>query len=409
MAKFKRSKSNLEIDGEDLKKIVTNLDWNISTDKERIELVKKLLLNLDYADVEILNDYLIKLMSQESGGEAYVNVNLIKTSQLGEDNTIFRTLDTFANYIVYSPNLDRMNKAVKYNFYTEDGMTKSLKNRRDFREIKDLEQNNEEIIDFIKDKNTNYKKAKSLAKVPKGISKLHGYELLLPFEESLDWFHKKIDNLNKIVKQEESLDCYDAVKINSLKKEISKLKKAQMELRSDYKDSYEYLQKPIRFKAPLPDSTRIDYDMFDFSNKEHVFALLHFDLDREYVNDTLDDVVIKCRDYIKRCEFDDFKTELLDMISDGKDKVVIAKELKTTHQNIHCHIEKIVDDIIKQYKYDEEDNYYTYFEVGEYKKCSICGEIKLVSRFSVKASNKDGRKNNCKVCESINNKKYNKK
>lgn len=47
----------------------------------------------------------------------------------------------------------------------------------------------------------------------------------------------------------------------------------------------------------------------------------------------------------------------------------------------------------------EEEFYYMNIVHGNYKKCSKCGEIKLVQRFDKKSDNKDGYDNRCKKCK----------
>ena len=54
--------------------------------------------------------------------------------------------------------------------------------------------------------------------------------------------------------------------------------------------------------------------------------------------------------------------------------------------------------IIKQYEEDYEDWYYLNIRKGQYKKCSRCGEIKLISQFNKEPKGKDGYKKHCKKC-----------
>lgn len=54
--------------------------------------------------------------------------------------------------------------------------------------------------------------------------------------------------------------------------------------------------------------------------------------------------------------------------------------------------------ISQQYKFEYEDWYYTEVEKGQYKTCSKCGEVKLVSQFGKHPNTKDGFQSNCKKC-----------
>lgn len=56
--------------------------------------------------------------------------------------------------------------------------------------------------------------------------------------------------------------------------------------------------------------------------------------------------------------------------------------------------------ISQQYKLEYEDWYYTEVEKGQYKTCSKCGEVKLVSQFTPDATKSSGYKSCCKNCRN---------
>ena len=59
-------------------------------------------------------------------------------------------------------------------------------------------------------------------------------------------------------------------------------------------------------------------------------------------------------------------------------------------------LNSVVDLIVKQYEKEYEEWYYLNIRKGEYKKCSKCGEVKLVSQFDKKG--KQGLQSRCKKC-----------
>ena len=74
----------------------------------------------------------------------------------------------------------------------------------------------------------------------------------------------------------------------------------------------------------------------------------------------------------------------------------LADELGVTQQNINMLINRIVRNVTQGFKDDEEDLLYLNVLKGEYKKCSKCGDIKLITKFD--KNGKKGYRSNCKQC-----------
>ena len=62
-------------------------------------------------------------------------------------------------------------------------------------------------------------------------------------------------------------------------------------------------------------------------------------------------------------------------------------------------LDTVVEKIVQVYEEQMEDLYYLNIVKGEYKKCTKCGDIKLINKFN--KNGKRGLKSMCKKCENI--------
>lgn len=153
-------------------------------------------------------------------------------------------------------------------------------------------------------------------------------------------------------------------------------------------------ERPIKWKSPLKDSGNdIDWSYLDMLNPEHVKALLQVKKDIDISNDILIDIY----DLVKKTELSDRQVEILDMWRSDKTQQYIADELGCSRQVIIKQLDKIVKKIIDTYEKEyAEKHYYLNVVKGKYKKCSKCGEIKLIQQFDRKG--KQGIQSQCKAC-----------
>lgn len=153
-------------------------------------------------------------------------------------------------------------------------------------------------------------------------------------------------------------------------------------------------ERPIKWKSPLKDSgNEIDWSYLDMFDVEHVKALLQV---RKSI-DASDDVLIDVYDLIEKTELTEEQKEILDMWRSDKTQQYIADTLGVNRSVIARKLDRIVNKIIDTYEKEYEDKYY-YLNInkGKYKKCSKCGEVKLVQRFD--KNGKRGFKSMCKAC-----------
>lgn len=377
--------------------LTSKLDYKVIDQKERIKLVKKILEEKN----ENKNEENKKL-SEEI--DDYFENNFNPHPKCGEhgdilshDDKMCQQLDAVANYILFCPGALRITKKTEYNFYTEKQFEEQEKNKPHI----------ECMIDKINNKHNNYEST---------ISPMTGNEVI-------DYLKRKGNNYKKEIKQVISKkDLIDpelkVVKeyqdyIDSLKSLLDKLRKEKRNKKLQYKliNNMKFcktdqiyckdaIKGTIYFKEVLPDTTDIDYDQFDFFDKEHVLCLLKF----EPMNLTTDlgILVYDLNQLLKKIKLTKTEQEVLRyhrQIND-KNQEEIAKELGFSQQYIASVLDRLADKITKKFEEVYEDWYYLNLVRGKYKKCSCCGKIKLANEryFSPDSTRKDGFFPYCKKC-----------
>ena len=157
-------------------------------------------------------------------------------------------------------------------------------------------------------------------------------------------------------------------------------------------------EKAIKWKSPLKDSgNEIDWDYLDMFDKDHVKALLAVPKDMELTND----MYITRDILVEQAGLTDVQRNILNLWKRDRTLQNIADTLGMSHSNVKKHLDKIVDKVINQYEKEYEDSYY-YLNVvkGKYKKCTCCGEVKLISRFGNDSKGTFGKKSKCQECVS---------
>ena len=184
------------------------------------------------------------------------------------------------------------------------------------------------------------------------------------------------------------------------------LKKNLKSLKNDSIDSKIAFARPIKWKQPLKDNGCPNWDYLDLMDREHVKSLLQVSCSEDLQND-LSCIKTDLENLIKRTKFTDRQKEVLDLwmrdLPISKDKYRggkgIAEILDMKPQSVNDILNQSIDCIINTYIEELEDWYYLNINKGEYKKCSKCGEIKLVQRFHKKGKGK--YHSQCKECKAV--------
>ena len=191
---------------------------------------------------------------------------------------------------------------------------------------------------------------------------------------------------------------------NLTQEEFARIRMMNKNIRStkvDFIDSIYAKMRPIMFKAPLPDSGSADWDMFDETDRDHIRQALRV----KKGNDMQDDasVIIKDLDNtIQMCDLNDRQKKIVELLKTEMSLAAIAREVGIHENKVEDYINVIINKIIHKNYELIEDWYYLNVVKAKYKKCSKCGEILPVSRFSKRGN---GYQSRCIKCRSEDRRK----
>ena len=342
----------------------------------------------DYIPEEYLyeNDYEHKSSWREVGDTSHIKLHLNASDALYSESNVARTLETLASYILAKDKdvLENEEKIKTYN--SRELFLRAIKEEATMKELTPNSEGSEFAVFKIE---KNYKKeikdkvtAEDVKKYPEVKAYIDAYNINLAEYKALG----KKENLTN----EESKRKY------YLKKTLSSLK-------VDALDTKLAFERPIKWKQALKDNGCPNWDYLDLMDREHIKCLLQIPLNEDLQND-LACIRTDLENLIKRTKFTDRQKEVLDLwmrdVPISKDKYRgskgIAEILELSQPRVTKALNQAIDSIIETYVEELEDWYYLNINKGKYKKCSKCGEIKLVQRFD--KNGKRGYMSMCKEC-----------
>ena len=360
-------------------------NYNLNTCEERIDFVNEVLEMYRVDGVEFYNEYFDEVYDQDRKfGKIDIVIGKDK-SQYTESN-IASALEMIANYILA---VDEKDDSINYKIYTSE----ELFNRacREYNVINSVAKANggldmnygENIIEAfpIFQLPKNFKKVKELKVEKKDLEKYPPMKDYTDFYEYLKEESKRLWNTKGLSKE-------DMVRRSKIKKILPEIKKDIIEVKKQ-------LQMPIIWKAPLKDNGGADYDELDMFDKNVVKVLLqvHKQVD---LQDDLSCILVDLDNLINNIKFTERQYEVLELWRNGLTIENISKELHVKESTVSITLDRAIDSIIKQYEKEYEEWYYLNIRKGTYKKCSKCGEVKLISQFS---KNGNRLRGNCKDCK----------
>ena len=360
-------------------------NYNLNTCEERINFVNEVLEMYKVDGVEFYNEYFDEVYDQDRKfGKIDIVIGKDK-SQYTESN-IASALEMIANYILA---VDEKDKGINYKIYTSE----ELFNRacREYNVINSVAKANggldmnygENISEAfpIFQLPKNFKKVKDLKVEKKDLEKYPPMKDYTDFYEYLKEESKRLWNTKGLSKE-------DMVRRSKIKKILPEIKKDIIEVKKQ-------LQMPIIWKAPLKDNGGADYDELDMFDKNVVKELLqvHKQVD---LQDDLSCILVDLDNLINNIKFTERQYEVLELWRNGLTIENISKELHVKENTVSITLNRAIDSIIKQYEKEYEEWYYLNIRKGTYKKCSKCGEVKLISQFS---KNGNRLRGNCKDCK----------
>lgn len=371
----------------------TKLDTTIDDLEGRIQYIYDLLnVAKDENGVEFSNDeFWNEVFEQRPNKTSYIDLIPNNETELYTDSNIAKTLEMLANYIFWAdPNKNKKENIEIYN-NEEDFKNALIKEKKCINRYGENTINDEIIILRRKD---NYKKSKDEVVTSDDLKRC------LELRE----YKKEIDRLSAYIKEDRLNEFVEYMQNKGYKK-IKTNKQAKTflmnhigKLKNDMVQTKIELIRPINFKAPLKDNGQADWNEFDELDLTHIKALLQLYKESE-VYDFQSDLGCMFQDLetvLKEVELTDKQEELLHMWKNGMAIKNIAKELGKDRKSVESMLNTIIKKITMVYEEKIEDIYYLNIRKGEYKRCSKCGEVKLVNKFN--KNGKQGLMPMCKKC-----------
>ena len=399
---------NGEIKGKSIWNFVTALDWELDNVEDRLNHVRKILGEYQVDGVNFYHEYFDEVFNQDNP-HSKVNLILSTSSARYDESNISKALEIIESYILCSRDEieNRKKDKIVYKIYNskelldrfkqEENLTYKLasvnsdrSNNCDKGDENKLDKEFENVFAIFQ-LPKNYKKVKDIVIEKKDFER---FPILKEYQHSIDHMESKLQELMKIdLKKIKDKKVKDDIRNrkNILKKNLRLLK-------LDMLDAKKMIERPIIWKSPLKDSGCADYDALDMFDKEVVKELLrvHKGVD---LQDDLSCILVDLENLINKIEFTDKQRKVLELWSNGLATGEISKKLNVKPNTVVSCLNGVVDLIIKQYEKEYEEWYYLNIRKGEYKKCSKCGEVKLVSQFD--KNGKKGLRSCCKKCESL--------
>lgn len=158
----------------------------------------------------------------------------------------------------------------------------------------------------------------------------------------------------------------------------------------------------VMINPPKCSTTYDILDKIDYLDTTHIKAMLSLgDMKLDFGKDIsilVNDINKKIKEMYSNGELSDKDIHIIEGIRYNVPHNVLGKELNINPKNISKTVDKICNNIVKNFYEEHIDLYFLNVSKGKYKKCNKCKEIKLINQFNKEPKGKDGYKNHCKKC-----------
>ena len=382
---FNNSYFRGSIDNKTIHNYKNKLDYNIESLEDRKLEIKKLLSIETIDNVEFSNEEFWNVVWDMGVCKAGINTD----ESLWSETNVCLTLESMANYLLAKHTKDKRENIKVYDSY--ELFKRAIQEQEVIRKHGEAEEDG--VIVFRQKKN--YKldpKPAVTSKDKKRFKEINDYD------KYKDYLMKLRDDKEAREELALKLDLDYGIKIKNSSDVYKFILKHLPLVSDDMLNVKLQRERAIKWKSPLKDSgNEIDWDYLDMFDKDHVKALLAVPKDMELTND----MYITRDILVEQAGLTDVQRNILNLWKRDRTLQNIADILGMSHSNVKKHLDKIVTKVINQYEKEYEENHY-YLNVvkGKYKRCTCCGEIKLISRFGNDSKGTYGKKSKCKECIS---------
>lgn len=382
---FNNSYFRGSIDNKTIQDYKNKLDYNIDDLEDRKNEINKLLSIEKIGEAEFSCEDFWTEVWDMGVCKAGINTN----ESLWSETNVCLTLESMANYLLAKHTKEKKDTIKVYDSY--ELFKRAIQEQEAIRKYGEAEEDG--VIVFRQKKN--YKldpKPTVTSKDKKRFTEINDYD------NYKGYLMKLRDDRAAREELASKLDLDYGIKVKT-SSDVYKFVLKHLPLASDDMLNVKLQrERAIKWKSPLRDSgNEIDWDYLDMFDKDHVKALLAIPKDMEVASD-----LYMTRDMlVENAGLTDTQMSILELWKKDRTLQSIANTLGMSHSNVKKHLDKIVNKVINQYEKEYEDNHY-YLNVvkGKYKKCTHCGEVKLISRFGNDSKGTYGKKSKCKECIS---------
>lgn len=385
-----------KIDGKSIKDYQNKIDLSVKTSQEIIDQVNEILNIEEINGVQFNGDLFWQVIWDE--GVCKTDIN---TSELCWSNTeVCKTLEILASYILMKDDKEKRKECKMYDDYK---LTKRAEKDRE--KVCQIGVNEDDEVVVLKDVK-NYKKYK---KTTVNKSDIKEYSELKCYDDYKEYMKTLFHGENA---KENRLELIEKLKNKGYDISNGKLYKfVKTTLPSISEDMLSVkLSKtqPIKWKQPLRDSHQsFNFEMLDMFDPQQVKYALVTDKNLEF--STRNEFCITLDEIIKKTHLTKNQKIILSKWRKDWQVVKIAEYMQVDVAYVSREIDTIAKKISNAYIDEyEEQYYYMNLVKGTYKKCSCCGENKLVKHFN-KHSVKNGEIVYMSICSDCRKKHREKK
>lgn len=362
-------------------RITKGLDYNIDNLDERKKKVEEI---INKNEAELVNYY-----------DDYYNPSLNQNSRLSENDPMCKQLERMADYLLYADNKEKRkaNHGEELHIMNDSDNEKNKKKEYLTDDLATVEEKIKKV-----NQHKLYRKVKVDAEDRKVYPELGNTGELI--ERLKKMIETGIDSNGEVIGEEQ----------------MRKIRWYLIDIRKDEVAMKEMLKGYIRFKRLSPESEEKDFSQFNFTNIDHVVALM--DNYSELKQDSFDDTHGDLKTIIEVFEslvdglineeiLEGFLKDIFIMKIDGLSRKKIVNNIYESHKidlsesRISQITRKVIPQlIVETYKKSFEDWVYTFVKKGIYKMCNKCGKTKLANKqyFSPHKKGKYGLHSYCRSC-----------
>lgn len=299
---------------------------SVAESKRKIDYTKNKLDERKEIVEGILNDG-----SFEDYFDERFKVNLTSADKLSENDYHCNALEKLADYLLNSQEVkeDKKSDEFEYKFYSDENSFRKAIEREPSIDGMSQDSEKENVIHFLKNENLNFKKSKNQKITKQDLDREDD------LGQILNNYKTYLDALN------EELTMIDESNLSRFK--ISTI---MGQVKNDMILSKDMLLGVFAYKTNAEESSVVEWDLVNYSDKEHVRALLNLktgvraDKDLQYLVEEFDDIYRKANPT-------KLQKDIVKLLREGRGTTDIGFELGITKQRVNKNLEMLIKRICK--------------------------------------------------------------